>query len=481
MNAGSLRPASVLDAAPPVRNEIEAGALIAGKYRLTRLIGAGGMGAVWAAKNEQLGSEVALKFLLGRTHNNREHAQRFAAEAKMAAAIKHRFVVDIFDFGSTAGGTPYMVLELLEGQELAHRLRKGPALTIKELVRLIAQCLSGLEAIHRAGIVHRDLKPENVFVISDSDGMFPKLLDFGVALSAEPEADEADSDLRRLTKAGVTLGTPTYMSPEQLRARRDLDGRADLFAIGVILFEALVGAPPFPDDNAADLMVKITTLGIPRVDRLRPELGSALAAVIARALAPDRTQRFAHAAEMREALNQLLPALPDALTVVQSAVPPSAGYGNHTALVLQAAAAQDPFAENAPTRAWKSAASTVGVRRWQLAAGAAALLTLGAIGWAASGDSAPSPTNAPGALAKVASPAPSLTAKQATPQTSTAVHGSTAVPPATTPSTAAPAPSEEGADADSAAQASKPRSSAHKAARRPRAKSTKKLYRNLDF
>ena len=467
----------------PAKPEIEAGVLIAGKYRLTRLIGAGGMGAVWAAVNEPLGSEVALKFLLGRTHGNREHAQRFAAEAKMAAAIKHRFVVDIFDYGSTDGGTPYMVLELLEGQELAQRMRRGPALSVQDLVRLIAQCLSGLEAIHRAGIVHRDLKPENVFVISDSDGMFPKLLDFGVAISAEPE-NESSSDLRRLTKAGVTLGTPTYMSPEQLRARRDLDGRADLFAIGVILFEALVGAPPFPDDNAADLMVKIATLGIPRVDQLRPELGSGLADVISRALAFDRERRYANAGEMRDALNRVLPTLPNVQTVVQDSVPPDARYGNHTALVLQAA--QDPFAKSAKTGAWR-AAGKLGVQRWQLAAGAAALVVLSALGWLAASGDVPPAKDAPDAIAKVAEQRATLAAKPAPATAPAPVSAKTAVPaaPATAAGTPAAGPSasaegEPGPD-ESADEAKTRSGSGHKGARRPRAKSTKKLYRDLDF
>jgi eukaryotic-like serine/threonine-protein kinase len=467
-------------AAVGAKSPIAAGTRIAGKYRLTRLIGSGGMGAVWAAVNEPLGSEVALKFLLGRTHGNREHAQRFAAEAKMAAAIKHRFVVDIFDFGSTDDGTPYMVLELLEGQELAHRLRRGPALTVKELVRLIAQCLSGLEAIHRAGIVHRDLKPENVFVISDSDGMFPKLLDFGVALSADAEAQEPNSDLRRLTKAGVTLGTPTYMSPEQLRARRDLDGRADLFAMGVILFEALIGTPPFADDNAADLMVKITTRGIARLDALRPELGAALADVVARALAPDRDQRYANAAEMRQALNHVLPALPDALTVVQDSLPTDAAYGNHTALVLQAAAARDPFGDDTRTSAWQARQPRFS-RRVMIGAGAAALLALAGVGWGLSGRS--SATHAPTTPAAQAQTPPRAepTAQQPPPPPAPA---STATTPPTAVPAAVKAPSASAAP-QSAPGADKIRSSsaANKAAssRRARAKTTKKLYRNLDF
>jgi eukaryotic-like serine/threonine-protein kinase len=473
--------------AEPVSSKfvIEAGARIAGKYRLTRLIGAGGMGAVWAAVNEPLGSEVALKFLLGRTHGNREHAQRFAAEAKMAAAIKHRFVVDIFDFGSTEDGTPYMVLELLEGQELGQRLRSGPALSVKDLVRLVAQCLSGLEAIHRVGIVHRDLKPENVFVISDSDGMFPKLLDFGVAISADADAEDPGSDLRRLTKAGVTLGTPTYMSPEQLRARRDLDGRADLFAMGVILFEALAGAPPFPDDNAADLMVKIATLGIPRLDRLRPDLGSALADVIARALAPDREQRYANAAEMRQALNQVLPSLPDAMTVVQDGRPVDAGYGNHTALVLEAAAARDPFAEVAPTRQWQGSSTPRFSRRALAIAAAALVVVLAGVGWSLGGPSQSQPEPAAPDAPAAASPSPA-----AKPAAVVAAAAESSVPagvptgekpqPAPSAETTTAAPQE--APAEPAAKArSGSGGTSHKASRRVRAKSTKKLYRNLDF
>jgi len=352
---------------------IEPGAVIAGKYRLTRLIGAGGMGAVWAAVNESLGSDVALKFLLGRSLD-REHAQRFVAEAKMAAAIKHRFVVDTFDFGSMEDGTPYMVLELLKGEELAQRLQHGPALPVKDAVRLIAQCLSGLEAVHAAGIVHRDLKPENVFVISDSDWMFPKLIDFGVAMAAAVDDTPVPGGGKRLTQAGVAVGTPAYMAPEQLRAQRDLDQRADLYAMGVVLFEMLVGSPPFVDDNAADLMVKIATRGVPALSTLRPELGTEISDVIARALAKDREQRFANAAEMRAALHAVIPRLPDdALTIVQDSAK-QAAYGNQTALQLQSA--QDPFAEPVPESV-KTRAGHFG--RWAVGAAVAAAALIA--GW----------------------------------------------------------------------------------------------------
>jgi serine/threonine-protein kinase len=242
----------------------------------------------------------------------------------MVASIKHRFVVDVFDFGVTEDGLYYMVLELLQGPSLAQRMDFGPAFPVRTAVQLMADCLRGLQVVHEAGIVHRDLKPDNIFVIEDADGTFPKLIDFGI--SKRTQASGAGSPFAklggkagRLTKPGTVIGTPYYMSPEQLRGRSDVDGRADVYSVGVILFELLTGRLPFREDNVGDLMVAITVNGPPSLAQLRPELGDALARIMLRALAADPDQRYASALELRDALLAALPGLPaEAESVVQS-------------------------------------------------------------------------------------------------------------------------------------------------------------------
>jgi hypothetical protein len=304
---------------------MEPGRVIAGKFRLTREIGQGGMGAVWSAVHQALGREVAVKFLHPQVDHSPSITERFVSEARMVASIKHRFVVDVFDFGVTEDGLYYMVLELLQGSSLAERMDRGPALPLSVAVQLIADCMRGLQVVHEAGIVHRDLKPDNIFVIEDADGVFPKLIDFGISKRTEvsgalPPLAKLGGRKSRLTQPGMVVGTPYYMSPEQLRGRSDLDGRSDVYSVGVILYELLTGQLPFEQDNIGDLMVAITVQGAVPLSSLRPELGANLSAVVARALAPDSSERYASALDLRAALLACLSTLPvDAETIVQGA------------------------------------------------------------------------------------------------------------------------------------------------------------------
>ncbi len=476
----------------PALPGLEPGALIGGKYRLVREVGKGGMGAVWAAVHESIGLEVAVKFLQARGDDQDALAERFIAEARMAAAIKHRFVVDVFDFGTTEHGVPYMVLELLEGGELADRMAQGPPLQVRDAVRFVAQCLSGLDAVHRAGVVHRDLKPENLFLISDSDGVFPKLLDFGIARMNVPQdetpasAPGAPARTRRLTEAGVAVGTPCYMAPEQLRARDDLDARADVYAMGVILFELLVGRVPFDGDNAADLLAEIITHEPPRLAELRPELGKELSDVLARALSREREQRFASATQMRDALNRVAQALPDALTVVQNGSA-AQGPGQFTQLLMQSA--KDPFAAASPT----PLAVLQGRRKW-LALGLVALALVGAIVLLARRGDSTGATRAPSANAPQPVAAPPAQASSHTPPAPAAppVAQQPAEPAVTAPPGPAPRatkavpenPSPRARRANGARHLSRPAASAGTrsgSAHKPNAHPPKKLYRNLDF
>jgi serine/threonine protein kinase len=356
---------------------MEPGRVIAGKFRLTREIGQGGMGAVWAAIHQTLGREVAVKFLHPQAEHSASLTERFVSEARMVASIKHRFVVDVFDFGVTDDGLYYMVLELLQGTSLAERMDRGPALPLPVAVQLVADCLRGLQVVHDAGIVHRDLKPDNIFVIEDADGAFPKLIDFGISKRTEVTGaltpiGMSGAKKSRLTQPGMVVGTPYYMSPEQLRGRNDLDRRSDVYSVGVILYELLTGRLPFTQDNIGDLMVAITVQGAPRLTRVRPELGEQLAAIVARALAPDPKDRYASALELRDALLASLPGLPvGAESIVQDGS--ADALGKHTSMQLEAA--PNPFASAHSGLNWR-------VRQRRIAGVAlAALMLVGMLFW----------------------------------------------------------------------------------------------------
>ena len=310
---------------------MESGRIIGGKYRLRQEIGEGAMGSVWAATHEMLGREVAIKFLLSTAESPEIAAARFVAEAKLAARVKHRFVVDVFDFGITEDGLYYMGQELLEGVSLADSMYEGPAWSLQDLLQFTAQCLSGLEAVHQMGIIHRDLKPENIFVIRAPEGVHPKLLDFGISKQADTSNERTQQQRRslqrpslragrprRLTGVGTTIGTPAYMSPEQLCNASTMDGRADLYSLGVILYEWLTGRVPFEDaTNPAELYRCISERTAPQLSALRPDLGRELCSVVERALSPDPGQRFANAADMRSEILRILPSQPRVFSIVQ--------------------------------------------------------------------------------------------------------------------------------------------------------------------
>jgi len=266
----------------------------------------------------------------------------------MVASIKHRFVVDVFDFGVTEDGLHYMVLELLHGRSLADRMDRGPALSVRQAVRLMADCLRGLHVVHESGIVHRDLKPDNIIVVDDADGLFPKLIDFGISRRADSGMKlNPLSRKGRLTQPGTVLGTPYYMSPEQLRGR-GLDGRSDLYSVGVILYELLAGRLPFREDNLGDLMIAMTITGAPALSACRPELGAELSAVIARTLLPTPEARYATALELRDALLQVLPSVPEnAECVVQLSGPGESSLSEAVHRTLGQVSAVQPV-----SRAW---------------------------------------------------------------------------------------------------------------------------------
>ena len=277
-----------------------AGTTVAGKYRVDRMIGRGGMGAVFQAVNLAIGKRVALKFLDHEAAQNREACQRFQREAEAAGMAESAHIVQIFDSGVTDSGLPFLVMELLTGEDLRARLRREERLPVPSALRIVSQVLRALVRAHEAGIVHRDLKPDNVFLCArDDDSSFVKLVDFGISKVAR--ARVADT----LTRRGTVLGTAFYMSPEQAQSFADIDGRTDLFSVGAILFEMLTGKPPHVAPTYEAVLIAICTHDAPDVRLLAPSVPASVAALVQRALQRDREQRFESAQEFLAAISAL--------------------------------------------------------------------------------------------------------------------------------------------------------------------------------
>jgi serine/threonine-protein kinase len=273
------------------------GQILGGKYRLERRIGSGGMASIWSATHVTLNRLVAVKFVDARTtFGHEERVGKFLREAKVAASIRHKNVVDILDFGvfdqspdSAQPGMsePYMIMELLEGEALDAMLQRAP-LSTPDTLSLIRQTLSGLDAVHAAGIVHRDMKPGNVFVTVDEDGYFARVLDFGISQGAEDVADQA------------VVGTPEYMSPEQAYGEQ-LDKRTDIYSVGVMMYEMLSGVLPFDDPDPTRVLRLVVDGFVPPLSKLRGDIPE-LCAVVETAMARRREDRFQTAREMQRAI-----------------------------------------------------------------------------------------------------------------------------------------------------------------------------------
>jgi serine/threonine protein kinase len=269
------------------------GTLIDGTYRLGELLGAGGMGQVYEAEHVALGRKVALKVLRAGM-DDVEGTGRFRREMRAVAALTSEHVVSVFDCGALDDGTPYFVMERLEGQDLRHLLRAFGPLPVRRAVHAVQHALRGIAVAHRAGIVHRDLKPENIFVVARArGGELCKVLDFGAA--------RMDSSLA--TRQGAVIGTIRYMAPEQLADGSRVGPTSDIYALGAILYECLAGRPPHVADAMPELMFKIMNERPAPLASLRPNLPSGLAAIIERALAHAPEERFASAEAFDEALD----------------------------------------------------------------------------------------------------------------------------------------------------------------------------------
>ncbi|WP_236516632.1 serine/threonine-protein kinase [Sandaracinus amylolyticus] len=282
--------------APPSGERI--GAIVAGRYRVERLLGSGAHAAVFGGVDQHTGDAVAVKVLHDRLAHDRDHVARLLHEAEIMREIAHPGVVRVMGAGQDEGGRWYIAIELLEGEDLATAIERGP-LDAALVVEIGHQLLATLAAAHARGIIHRDVKPENVFLARDELGSLRvKLLDFGVAKSTEARAS---SPVHR-THDGVKIGTPHYMSPEQW-AGLPLDARSDVWAAAAVLFTATVGVPPFDADDLGTLMTRVTETDAPSLAALRPEIGPAFVDTIDRALATDPADRWPDARAMAAALH----------------------------------------------------------------------------------------------------------------------------------------------------------------------------------
>jgi len=457
------------------------GDVLAGKYRVERVLGQGAMGIVVAATHIHLQQRVAIKFLTGRA--TREVVGRFLREARSAVKLRNEHVARVIDVGELEGGAPYMVMEYLSGNDLQQVLKAEGPMPLSEAVGFVLQVCEAMAEAHSAGIIHRDLKPANLFLTTSSDGSkMVKVLDFGISKETN-DANEGDG--MSLTRTESVLGSPLYMSIEQMRSSRDVDARADIYALGAILYQLLTGRVPFEAQTFPELILKVATEEPPPPTTFRPDLPQPLEQAILRCLDRDRTKRFPDVGELAAAIapfatDEGIGSAERALRTIDKSV---GGPGTLTLNSASMRATRDGMAASRTSASWTTSttasprgvsAKTIGLAIGALVLGAATVMavivfmarpssgtaapaTSSGVGPSATETAAaPPPQSAPlPTLTPVVVPAPyddpgpatrpttkpSATASVApTPQQpQTAPHPHTAPPAATTPAATTPA------------------------------------------
>jgi tRNA A-37 threonylcarbamoyl transferase component Bud32 len=407
------------------------GQVIAGKYKVEAVLGAGGMGVVLAARHEVLGQRVAIKYLLpevARAH--KESAERFMREARASIELRSEHVARVLDVGTDADGAAFMVMEFLEGQDLQKASRTGP-LAVSDVVEYVLQAAEALAEAHDLGIVHRDLKPANLFLASRRDGSpLVKVLDFGISKLSKSE--------RGITRTDAVMGSPGYMSPEQIRSAKHVDRRADIWGLGVVMYELLAGKPPFDGDNVATLSAQIVLETPERVDAVRPEVPAALADVVARCLAKEPGERFP---DMKALADALVPfATPRAALLAERIRSSSGAVSVHAATMLAGTTADSRTAQGTAGTISGGRGASGTVRLLLTAGGAAIAGGLVIFTLLRRPDRDANAEKALEAGASAATMSPSATAEPAAPVVSAVTPAVSTTPSAEPSPTAAPAP-----------------------------------------
>ena len=425
-----------------------------GKYEIVRLVGAGGMGAVYEAVHTQLGKRVAIKVLAPAVAANPEARARFLREAQLTSKVRHAHAVDVTDMG-TEGDQTFLVMELLDGEDLAARLERDRRFAMPELVDVMLPVCSAVAAAHAAGVIHRDLKPQNIFLARSANGTLPKVLDFGISKAQDTATADA------LTGSGAVIGTPYYLAPEQVIDSRRASPASDQYAIGVVLYECLTGVRPFQADSLYAVFHAIVAGAPARPREHLPEIDAQFEAVVLRAMQGSADGRFPSVIALGRALwpfasergRMLWREAFGASQPGPQAGPPSSSRETAVDDVVRtprwpgrdAAAAMAPAAAPTPQGLFASQATTVPRRRapfWVGVAVAMLVLGGGALWFATnrlrSGETARPPAVEPAPARPISTPSPPAAALPPAPPpvVVSPAPAPIAAPPATSPATA---------------------------------------------
>ncbi|WP_437283191.1 serine/threonine-protein kinase [Sorangium sp. So ce375] len=442
------------------------GELIAAKYRVERVVAIGGMGVVLAARNEDLDQKVAIKILRQDALSNQEAVTRFLREARTAARLSGEHVARVFDVGTTETGVPFMVMEFLTGLDLQQVIDTHGPLPIQDAVDYVLQALEAVAEAHAAGVVHRDIKPSNLFLAEHADGTrHIKVLDFGISKGQGLDSPAEPG----LTSTKQVMGSPGYMSPEQMMAPRTVDGRADVWSFGVLLYTLVTGEPPFQGETVAAVMANILHQPVPRLRDKRSDAPATLERIVSRCLERDVSERYTNVGKLAQALEPLGSSFAKLSTSrIQSAIGAASPAGQ---TLLNSRAAED--SDRLSGASWSHTSNRRRSRRRLLvAAGVAALLTgvAGGVVWllatvrvapgAPSAAASHAPERAEGDALGSGSPAAATSAPVAAPAVAASATTDASSP-------AAPPPAPSAAPAASAATGARPTATAAGAPQKP--------------